>query len=38
MLLGYLIQPLLNGIFVALTVKRLLPQFLYFVLAETFVG
>jgi amino acid transporter len=38
MLLGYLIQPLLNGILVALTVKRFLPQILYFVLAATFVG
>jgi len=38
MILDYLIQPLLNGIFVSLTVKRLVPQVPYFVLAAIFVG
>jgi len=38
MFLDYLIQPLLNGIFVTLTVKRFLPQVPYFVLAAFFVG
>jgi amino acid transporter len=38
MFLDYLIQPLLNGIFVALTVKRLIPQLPYAVLAAIFVG
>ena len=38
MILDYLIQPLLNGIFVSLTVKRLVPQVPYFVLAAFFVG
>jgi amino acid transporter len=38
MFLDYLIQPLLNGVFVTLTVKRFLPQVPYFVLAAIFVG
>ncbi len=38
MFLDYLIQPLLNGIFVTLTVQRFLPQVPYFVLAAFFVG
>jgi amino acid transporter len=38
MFLDYLIQPLLNGVFVTLTVKRFLPQVPYFVLAAVFVG
>ena len=38
MFLDYLIQPLLNGIFVALTVKRFLPQIPYFLLSAIFVG
>jgi len=38
MFLDYLIQPLLNGVFVSLTVKRFLPQVPYFVLAAIFVG
>src|SRR6202044_4088348 len=33
MILDYLLQPLINGIFVALTVKRFLPEVPYFVLA-----
>ena len=38
MFLDYLIQPLLNGIFVTLTVKRFIPQIPYFILAAVFVG
>jgi amino acid transporter len=38
MFLDYLIQPLLNGIFVALTVKRFIPHIPYAVLAAVFVG
>jgi putrescine importer len=38
MFLDYLIQPLLNGIFGALTIKRFLPQIPYAVLAAVFVG
>jgi len=38
MFLDYLIQPLLNGIYVSLTLKRFLPQLPYFVLAAFFVG
>jgi len=38
MFLDYLIQPLLNGVFVTLTVKRFLPEVPYFVLAAVFVG
>jgi amino acid transporter len=38
MFLDYLIQPLLTGIFVALTVKRFIPHVPYAVLAAVFVG
>jgi amino acid transporter len=38
MFLDYLIQPLLNGVFVTLTFKRFIPQVPYFVLAAIFVG
>ncbi len=38
MFLDYLIQPLLTGIFVALTVKRFIPHVPYALLAAVFVG
>jgi len=38
MFLDYLIQPLLNGIFVSLTVQRFLPKVPYFLLAAICVG
>lgn len=38
MLLDYLIQPILNGIYGALTIQRLLPQVPYSILAGIFVG
>jgi len=38
MFLDYLIQPLLNAIFVSLTIKRFLPQVPYFILAAVCVG
>jgi putrescine importer len=38
MVLDFLLQPLLNSVFVALTLKRFLPQIPYFVLAAICVG